>query len=634
VSGRRFSASEKAALWVAADGRCESCGSPLEPGWHADHRLPWSRGGATDVLNGQALCPACNLQKGNRMAPAPSPWPISLPLRGWQSSALAQVLSRFSAGERDFLTVAAPAAGKTRFAARVAHELLRSGAIERVVVVVPTEPLKTQWARAVTPAGIHLNPRLANAHGQEVAATYHGAVVTYAQVASEAAVHRIGCRRPTLAVFDEIHHAGDERSWGGAAAHAFDGAAYRLQLSGTPFRTDGTSIPFVSGADGRLRIDFAYTYGEAIRDGVCRSVVFPSWEGELNWSSGPQDFDRVAFGDDLPAYERGRRLLAAMEVGGGWLEPYLIEANAHLDLLRRNGDPGAGGLVLARDQRHAAEIQRLLGQITGEQPVLATSDVEGAADLISAFAGSRERWIVAVRMVSEGVDIPRLRLAVFATNTTTDLFFRQAVGRITRWMADGPEEQSAYFYIPRLPELIDLASSIKGMQAETAQALEDLDRAAREPREPGQGRPFVNRGGTAVADDWLLADGVRDAAAVAIDEISRAQAIAAATGLPVPPEQIALIARELERRAGMAAEEADEAATPDPRPAYLIIEGLRQEQDRLVRRYAGATGSDFKDIYDLIARRVGAYRDEATEEHLRQGNELIRELLAERGRGR
>ena len=36
-------------------------------------------------------------------------------------------------------------------------------------------------------------------------------------------------------------------------------------------------------------------------------------------------------------------------------------------------------------------------------------------------------------MVSEGVDIPRLRVGVFATTTTTELFFRQAVGRLVRW---------------------------------------------------------------------------------------------------------------------------------------------------------------------------------------------------------
>ena len=51
------------------------------------------------------------------------------------------------------------------------------------------------------------------------------------------------------------------------------------------------------------------------------------------------------------------------------------------------------------------------------------------------FADGDAPWIVAVRMVSEGVDIPRLRVGVYATNTVTELFFRQAVGRLVRWNA-------------------------------------------------------------------------------------------------------------------------------------------------------------------------------------------------------
>jgi hypothetical protein len=45
------------------------------------------------------------------------------------------------------------------------------------------------------------------------------------------------------------------------------------------------------------------------------------------------------------------------------------------------------------------------------------------------------------------VDIPRLRVAVFATNTTTELFFRQAVGRLVRWTR-GMRHQKSFFFIP------------------------------------------------------------------------------------------------------------------------------------------------------------------------------------------
>jgi 5-methylcytosine-specific restriction endonuclease McrA len=61
---RRFNRLEKIALYLYADGKCELCGKELAPGWHGDHILPFSKGGQTDVINGQALCAECNLKKG------------------------------------------------------------------------------------------------------------------------------------------------------------------------------------------------------------------------------------------------------------------------------------------------------------------------------------------------------------------------------------------------------------------------------------------------------------------------------------------------------------------------------------------------------------------------------------------
>jgi 5-methylcytosine-specific restriction endonuclease McrA len=71
---RRFSARERAALLIAAAGRCAECSEVLDAGFHADHAEPWALGGMTDVRNGQALCPTCNRAKATRSAsPPPSP---------------------------------------------------------------------------------------------------------------------------------------------------------------------------------------------------------------------------------------------------------------------------------------------------------------------------------------------------------------------------------------------------------------------------------------------------------------------------------------------------------------------------------------------------------------------------------
>ena len=81
-------------------------------------------------------------------------------------------------------------------------------------------------------------------------------------------------------------------------------------------------------------------------------------------------------------------------------------------------------------------------------------------------------------MVSEGVDIPRLRVGVYATTTTTDLFFRQAVGRFVRWEA-GVRDQRAWLYIPD-----DLRLRVRA--AEIAEARRhSLRRTARDGDEDG-----------------------------------------------------------------------------------------------------------------------------------------------------
>ena len=164
------------------------------------------------------------------------------PLRAWQRSALARYIA---AAPQDFLAVATPGAGKTAFALRVASELLADRVIDAITVVTPTEHLKTQWSLAAAGVGIAIDPDFRNSTGA-TSADYRGIAVTYAGVAAHPLLHRARTEgRRTLVVLDEVHHAGDARSWGEAVREAFDPAARRLTLTGTPFRSDDNPIPFV-----------------------------------------------------------------------------------------------------------------------------------------------------------------------------------------------------------------------------------------------------------------------------------------------------------------------------------------------------------------------------------------------------
>ncbi len=374
-------------------------------------------------------------------------------LRPWQHAALGQ----FAAGSGpDFLAVATPGAGKTTFAL-TALRLALAEQPARVVVVAPTAHLKIQWARAAAGLQLHLDPAWSPGEGA-LPADMHGVVTTYQQVAMSAAALR-ELAQGAHVVLDEVHHAGEEQAWGEALRLAFGGAASRLSLSGTPFRSDTRAIPFVRYDADEAVPDFEYGYDDALRDGrVVRPIYFPRLGGAMEWTAGDGEVQSATFDDPLATNLANQRLRTALSIEGDWLTSVLGDAVERLADVRRT-HPDAGGLVIAIDQDHARAIADLLRTRFGTTAVLVTSDDPMSSSRISAFATGTTEWLVAVRMVSEGVDIPRLRVGVFATTTTTDLFFRQAVGRFVRWMP-GIRDQRAWLYLPDDPRLRVRAAEI------------------------------------------------------------------------------------------------------------------------------------------------------------------------------
>jgi superfamily II DNA or RNA helicase len=385
--------------------------------------------------------------------------PTRIRLRPWQSEAL----DRFGRTRvPDFLAVATPGAGKTTFALTAATQDLADHPGRRLVVVAPTQHLKHQWAHAALRFGLHLDPDW-SARAGALPGDMHGIVTTYQQVAS-ASRALAPLARGAFVIFDELHHAGDDRAWGTSVLEAFDGAARRLSLSGTPFRSDTSAIPFVDYHLDEARPDYEYGYGEALADGgVVRPVYFPRINGFMEWVAPDGDVVAATFDDELSRERANQRLRTALSLEGQWLPTVLDQAHDRLLELRRQ-HPAAAGLVIAMDQAHAQDIADLLARRHGVRPVVAVSDDPDASDKIAAFAASDEPWIVAVRMVSEGVDLPRLRIGVFATTTTTELFFRQAVGRVVRWTpppsGSRSRSQKAFFFLPDDPRLRRYAAEL------------------------------------------------------------------------------------------------------------------------------------------------------------------------------
>ncbi|ARJ05320.1 hypothetical protein GCM10010988_03960 [Cnuibacter physcomitrellae] len=407
--------------------------------------------------------------------PARAPWGTAGKLRAWQEEALT---AYFDKEPRDFLAAATPGAGKTTFALRLASELLHRRTVDRVIVVAPTEHLKKQWADAAGRVGIRLNPFFKNSESR-FARHYHGIAITYAQVAIRAALHReLVQGADTLVILDEVHHGGDALSWGDAVREAFEPAKRRLSLTGTPFRSDTAPIPFVDYLPDEhgirvSRTDYDYGYGRALADGVVRPVLFMVYAGHMRWRTKVGDEMEARLGEGNTKDITSQAWRTALDPAGEWIPQVLGAADRRLSEVRQHV-PDAGGLVIATDQTTARAYAAILHGLTGEMPTVVLSDEDEASERIETFSAGTSRWMVAVRMVSEGVDVPRLAVGVYATSASTPLFFAQAIGRFVRARRRG---ETASVFLPNVPALMALASS---MELQRDHALDRRDDGSQE----------------------------------------------------------------------------------------------------------------------------------------------------------
>ncbi len=563
---RRFNLGERTVLYLAADGRCSECGAELEPGWHADHVQPWSRDGKTDVINGQALCPACNLRKGNRMTE----------LRQWQSRAMDEYLA---SGQQDFLLEATPGAGKTRLAMAIARRLLDDGTVKHVAVVVPTDPLRLQWCDAGS--DIRLRP-LDDAIVSK--AGYDGVVLTYAQLArgvSRDLLRRDVALHPALLIADEIHHAGSERPYSQGLESAFEHAPRRLLLTGTPWRRDNRKIPYVRyDDDGNLHVDYHYRYGRAVNDRICRPIVFHAHNGEARWVDCGVIVEAHVC-EDLDEDKTGAALDTIYRPEHQWMPAMLRKAAAALDAQRADGVPDAGGLVWAETRKLAEAYAALLHGITGQAPVLVLGDDPSAKAKIDAFRASSQRWIVSVRMISEGIDIPRLTIGVYAAKKWTPLFFRQAVGRLIRTRGD--ESHNAQMFIPSVPAIVRHAYEIE--QELLHELTEEEERAERAAKEAEEFQQTLNLRMPLSASEPIFTQAIHRGLGYEPGDLT--EAVAKCDQFGIPADKAVNVARLLQdERARPLEVSAQVTVQPSvtAEPQHRLEKRLRQEVEALTRR--------------------------------------------------
>lgn len=371
-------------------------------------------------------------------------------LRQWQQQCIEAAVAHFDITPH-FLCQATPGAGKTRMAAALASSLFNQGKIDLVLCFAPSCQVVDGFRK--TFANV-LDKRLDGLVG-----AVGGAYTYQAMEHRDDAFWQLLDEFRVLVVFDEIHHcAGHDlllsNAWGQQILQKIqDRAAYTLALSGTPWRSDDLAIALArySSPKGELICDYRYGLKEAIGDEVCRSPrivlldnkrvqftetpeaesaakVFPSIAALLGGS--PISYDDLLRHDDL-------------------MQQMLGMGCEKLDDIRRT-KPDAAGLIVTSDIEHAHQVAQAL-EARGEACHVVTNQTQGAQQVINTFRHSDCRWIVAVGMISEGTDIPRLQVCCYLSRIRTELHYRQVLGRILRRI--GQNDDQAWLFMLAEPKL-------------------------------------------------------------------------------------------------------------------------------------------------------------------------------------
>ena len=486
---RFFNGIEKTILYLFSDGRCQSCNVVLGKGWHADHIIPFSKGGQTKIKNGQALCPKCNLSKSNKIIMKNH----YFNLHPWQKQFAIDLSNRFNNPQNNkFLLHACVGSGKTFASAYAISQILHNknnfipndfefpnNSIEvqpvkdvKIFCIAPQGAVKQSFSTEFAKFGYNLIHDTSKAFYQVnvngFCLTYKGVENNYESLKEQINICKHKGER-TIVVLDEIHHLAEEKKWGEAVKEAFGNADFILCLTGTPFRHDNKFIPFSeylpTGIDKKisLRTDYSYSLANGIENKIICGISFRGinvkFENELLESQNDfvsdEDYQYAIYGDSP------------------FVKDTLLEANAKIEDIRNHCNmPNAGGLIVANNITEAEKIYKFLVSLYGTEQVdiivskRSNNDEEDDADTIRKikdFKQSNKKWLVSVKMISEGINIPRLRVCVYLSSVKTRLFVEQVVGRIVRNRSDEKLGviDMAYFYFPKHEELYKIATEIQ-----------------------------------------------------------------------------------------------------------------------------------------------------------------------------
>lgn len=394
------------------------------------------------------------------------------------------------------------AAGKSSMAAMLAKFMLETLCVDHVLVLVPWLSVQGDAEKGMLGAfgrnlGLDARSRfftLLRRQAQQPKPENQATVTLYQEACCQQALDVINLWKSQDGfrfglICDEIHHAQEMSGmWGTYVGMLRELADYAVFMSGTLFRRDHNPIACIPLGDEKKPVrHFYYGYQEAIGDFVVRPVTVRRFDAKVSLYDRRTDNAYATYLSEIdPKTRKGQEELKAakrqvLAADGECIREIIERVQEDLTNRRKKFSdaaclfvcrPGVGdefGLLgdKAEEDRHVFSIAKQIRQLTGEDPVVVTHRDKDAQGKISRFRKSTDRYLVAINMVSEGCDIPRLRSVAFCRYTESELLFRQVVGRALRMQSDPitgalhEDEAAAQVYIPVFPDMDVFGSRLR-----------------------------------------------------------------------------------------------------------------------------------------------------------------------------
>ncbi len=499
---RSLTKNERLSLWLKSDGYCSLCGERIRLNdFHADHVIPYSKGGPTEALNMQATCKACNLKKGNKSMVdfTSSRFPN---MRDWQKTCFAEAQAKGFLKPIDPLIdlpiSVSPGGGKTIFALMMWESLQRLGLCKKMIVVVPSLDLFRQWQAQAKKHGYRLSDNLYDLSADSV----DGAVLTYQAICSSPNTFHAVCKdcnfnpKQVFLICDEFHRVSEFRVTGEKLRLAFENVGRRLLMSGTFFRTDKKGMPWINyDEQGNPQVLYEYTMPTAIINGVLRDPEFLHLDGTALFSDVDEDGEvyeeKVQFSESEIKDES--KLINDLVNNRETLNTYLQLAINKLADCRKVNPDDKGGIVVS-SVSHAHLVQTALASFGVRSTVIVTPGEQDLDDrtidlgdkrndrlakdqdnarLMDEFrAGRGGDFIISVAMLREGTDLPDWRVMVYLSRCRALLSFYQFIARCMRIRCNCKRGEhsglcdhatganKAFILMPNLPTFIQRARDV------------------------------------------------------------------------------------------------------------------------------------------------------------------------------